>query len=128
MRATAALTRSSSARCDQCANCRSGSRSPADLKLITPANSRPSTSGNTTCIAKSEGDRPRSEPAQSLRLAVDSATWKTGQNAASNGVVPSSLIAEKAVALTIAAAGLTARCAFSQSATPAAFSEGTNAP
>src|SRR6185295_4912959 len=102
--------------------------SPADLKLTTPANSRPSTSGNTTCMARSDGDRPRSEPAQSLRLAVDNATCNTGQDATSNGVVPSSPVAEKAVALTIAAAGRSARCAFSQSPTPGAFSDGTNAP
>ena len=120
--------RSRSGWCARCANCRSGSRSPADLKLTTPASSRPSTSGSTTCMARSAGDRPRSDDAQSSRRAVDSATWNTGQDAVSNGVVPSSPIAENAVALTIAAGGRSAKCALSQSATPGAFNDVTNAP
>src|SRR5262249_25763007 len=108
--------------------CKSGSRSPAVLKLTTPASNRPSTSGSTTCMARSAGDRPRSDEAQSSRRADESATWNTGQQAVSNGVVPSSLIAEKAVALTIAAGDRSATCAFSQFATPIAFNDDANAP
>src|SRR5271165_555120 len=51
---------------------------------------------------KKAADSPRSDAAQSSRRAVDNATWNTGQDAASNGVVPSSPMAEKAVALTSA--------------------------
>ena len=74
-----------------------------DLKLTRPAKRRPSTSGSTTCMARSAGDRPRSDAAQSRRRAVDSATWNTGQSRARRRAwPPSGPCAEKAVALTMA--------------------------
>ena len=79
-------------------------------------------------MARSAGERPRSEAAQSRRRAVERATWKTGQMAASKGVVPSSDLAEKAVALITATGGFAARWAESQSATPGAFRLGAKAP
>jgi len=79
-------------------------------------------------MARSAADSPRSDAAQSSRRAVESATWNTGQEATSNGVVPSSPIAEKAVALMMAAGGRSAKWRVSQPATPLLFSEGTKAP
>ena len=58
----------------------------------------------------------------------ESATWNTRHDTASNGVVPSSPIAEKAVAFTIATGGRSAKCARSHADTPAAFNEVAKAP
>ena len=105
IRAAIAAIRSGSARCSRRANSQIADRArAASLKLATPAKSRPSTSGRTTCIARSAGDRPRAAPAQAARSEVASAIWKTG----TSGAVERrrrrrSPRAEKAVALTIAA-------------------------
>src|SRR3990167_7637580 len=65
---------------------------------------RPSTSGRTTCMARSAGGRPRGDAAQSRLRAVERATWNTGQPAASSGEADPSLpLAENAVALMMAA-------------------------
>ena len=127
-RATTAAMRCSSARWAKRENCRSGSRRSGDLKLATPAKMRPSTSGSTTCIARSAGDKPRTAAAQSRLRAVDSATWKTGQPGASSGEFPSSPRAEKAVALTTAIGCIRCRASPIQRAAAGAFSDGTKRP
>jgi hypothetical protein len=79
-------------------------------------------------MARSAGESPRSEAAQSRRRAVERATWKTGHCAVSKGVVPSSALAEKAVALIMATGGFAVRWAASQSATPGALRLGAKTP
>ena len=61
--------------------------------------SRPSSSGSTTFMARSAGDRPRAESRQASRALPDSTTCSTGTSAASSTVVSSSRSAEKAVVL-----------------------------
>ncbi len=55
------------------AYCNASSIASGSLKEATPAKIRPSTSGNTTCIAISAGDRPLSASAHAARLDVESA-------------------------------------------------------
>ncbi|KAG1647803.1 Aerobic cobaltochelatase subunit CobN [Nymphon striatum] len=50
-----------------------------------PEKMRPSTSGRTTCMARSVGDRPRSEEAHSF-WGGERATWKTGHRASRGDV------------------------------------------
>jgi hypothetical protein len=80
-------------------------------------------------MARSAGDSPRSETAQSFRRAVESATWNTGQPGASSGEgPPSAPLAENAVALTMAAGARRASSVLSQSAAPASLRLAAKAP
>jgi hypothetical protein len=60
---------------------------------------RPSSSGNTTFMARSAGDSPRGEDAQASCALPDSTTCSTGTSAASSTVVSSARRPEKAVVL-----------------------------
>ncbi|MET3826250.1 hypothetical protein ABIC16_001943 [Sphingomonas sp. PvP055] len=98
------------------------------MKLATPAKIRPSTSGRTTCIARSAGLSPRAAAAHAARSDVASATWNTGTPAPLSGVTPAASLAEKAVALTIAAgASAATQRAIHPRAAPS-LSDGTNSP
>src|SRR5216683_2861991 len=57
---------------------------------------RPSSSGRTTFMARSAGDRPRGELCQASRVLPDRTTCSTGTSAASSTVVSSSRMAEQA--------------------------------
>ena len=72
------------------------------LNEATPVKMRPSISGRTTWIARSGGDRPRSDSDHPACVEPASATCNTGASTASSGEpAPPSPRAEKAVALTI---------------------------
>ena len=83
-----------------------GSSSLSALKEMAPARMRPSSSGSTTCMARSAGARPRWLPSQASRRVVATMTWKTGTPARSNRVsAPGSAPVAKAVAVTMAEGG-----------------------
>ena len=74
------------------------------LKATTPASTRPSSSGSTTCMARSAAPRPRGLSRQAARLVVALTTCSTGTSGASSGVGSSALPpAAKAVVVTISA-------------------------
>ena len=74
------------------------------LKDSAPARMRPSSSGSTTCMARSAGARPRWFFSQASRRVVATMTWNTGTPARSNRVsTPGSAPEAKAVAVTMAA-------------------------
>ena len=85
---------------------------------------RPSTSGRTTFIARSDGDSPRSAASQSRRRLVDRATWNTGQDQPSNGPA---FPPENPVAFTTST-GPPGRASASQSPRPGALSDGAKTP
>ena len=126
-RATVAAMRSASGAWAARANCRSGSGGAVSLNEITPAPMRPSTSGRATCIARSAGERPRSEAAHAARVEVAWIAWNTGTPAASSGEPPRAR-AEKAVVLTTAAGASVGRVSRSQRAVASSFRLGTKRP
>ena len=73
-------------------------------EAIAPCSTRPSSSGSTTCIARSAGPRPRGLCDQTERLVVAITACSTGTSVSSNGVgSPALVVAAKAVAVTTTA-------------------------
>ena len=101
MRAATCSTRSGSGRLAKARKPSSGSSSLSALKESAPARMRPSSSGITTCMARSAGASPRWLFSQASRRVVATITCMTGTPARSNSVsAPGSAPAAKAVAVT----------------------------
>ena len=84
--------------------------STRSLKAMAWAKMRPSTSGSTTCMARSRGNSPRGEPSQLARDDPASATCRTGQsNAASTPASSWAVAVANAVALTMISGGCAAK-------------------
>lgn len=79
-------------------------------------------------MARSAGERPRSDRSQASSEEVASATWKTGTPPASSGEAAAPPRPEKAVAFTIEAGARARITRSSQFAAPGSLSEGTNSP
>ena len=115
MRAATCSTRSGSGRLKKPRKASASSASRSPLKPMAPARMRPSSSGSTTCMARSAGARPRWPFAQASRRVVATKTWKTGMPMRSNSVsLPGSAPLAKAVAVTIAAGDSVAQRLFDE--------------
>ena len=115
MRAATCSTRSGSGRLKKPRKASASSAARSPLKPMAPARMRPSSSGSTTCMARSAGARPRWPFVQASRRVVATNAWKTGTPMRSNSVsLPGSAPLAKAVAVTIAAGDKACRRPFDE--------------
>ena len=94
------------------------------LKLTARDRILPSTSGNTTCMARSRAESPWLPARQSASLPPEKTTWSTGAFAESNGVALRTAPGEesaKAVALSTTAGFARSIIAPTKSAATASF-------